>query len=154
MSTWILYQVINHSLSFFPLFPYVAFFSKNPNKKSTKRRLLVYDKLLQSGGDNVNICWWDLAAWVRLQKYAIWIKKGENALVNRLSQSQLTAALELLIRMISPGKLSSPERQWSNTELTHWPVFVYLAFFRYFLWFSSFVICVSFRAWRLIHLCC
>lgn len=35
------------------------------------------------------------------------------------SQSQLTAALELLIRMISPGKLSLPEWQWSNTELTH-----------------------------------
>lgn len=142
MPTCILYQVINYNLSFPPLFPCVAFFSKNPTKTTLKSRLLVYDELLQSGGDNVNICWWDLAAWVRLQKYGIWIKEKKKALVNRLTQSQVTSALELLISTISLGKLSLPEWLCSTRELSHWPVFVYLAFSRHSVWFTCFVMCV------------
>lgn len=83
------------------------FFKELKPKQGSKSRVLVYDELLQSG-DNVNICWWDPAAWVRLKKYDIWIKE-KKALVNGLSQSQVTAALELLISMSSPGKLALPE---------------------------------------------
>lgn len=40
---------------------------------------------------------------------AFGLRNKKKAVVNRLSQSQVTAALELLISTVSPGKLSLPE---------------------------------------------
>lgn len=126
------------------------FFKELKPKQGSESRLLVYDELLQLGGDNVNICWWDFAAWVRLQKCGIWIKKKKKkALVSVLPQSQVTAALKLLITVTSPGKLALPEWLQSTTELSPWPAFVYLVLSRYSVYFTCFVIGLSFRAWKI-----
>lgn len=50
------YEVINDIFFFLLYSPMWPFFKELKPKQGSKSRLLVYDELLQLGGDNVNIC--------------------------------------------------------------------------------------------------
>lgn len=104
-------HVVNENLFFlsaslFISFPLCGHFSKNPNENRAQIAEYLFVMSWYNRKEVISICWWGPAAGVRLQKYGIWIKN--EALVRRLSQRQVTAAFELLISVISPGKLFLP----------------------------------------------